>query len=239
MGQSQSTTVQKIPKWQEDFLRGTVLPAAERIAGADVTPYGGQFVPGISGYTTSAGQTYGNIAGMTPEQYAAQTQANFNPYQQNVIDASLAQMEREKAKALTGLEAQIIGSGAFGSRGEVARGEFEAANQAQRDALIANLMQQGYGQAQGLTQQQIANQIGAAGGLGQVGSAETALGAQEAASRYQEFLRQQNYPYQQLSGLLGAGQGSYGQTASQTYKPGLFDYLSAAAGAVGSYMGGR
>ena len=153
----------------------------------------------------------------------------MNPYQQQVIDTSLAQMNRSADQARTGLEASMIGSGAYGSRGEVARGEFEAGQQGQREALIANLMSQGYGQAQNATQQQIGNRMAGAGGLMGAGGAEMALGSQDLAGQYGEFNRQQQYPMQQLAGVLGFGGGNYGSTTTQTQKPGLFDFLTAGA----------
>ena len=237
MGKSQQTTTESIPQWQEDFIRGTAFPIAQDIANQEFTPYTGAMTPTMDPRTTQAGDIYGGIASMTPEDYAARTAANFNPYQQNVIDTSLAQMGRQQQQALTNLEASQIGSGAFGSRGEVARGEFEAANQAQRDALIAGLKQQGYAGAQGLTQQQIANMGTAAGGLTQIGAAQTALDAANLQGQYGEFIREYEDPYKKMSGVLGAAQGNYGDTTTQSYKPGLFDYLTIGASGAGSYFG--
>lgn len=237
MGKSQQTSTQSIPQWQENLLTGTVVPMAQNIASLPFTAFTGQFAPNMSQLTTQAGDIYGSLANMTPADYAAQTAQNFNPYQQNVIDTSLAQMGREQAKALTKLEASQIGSGAFGSRGEVARGEFEAANQAQRDALIAGLKQQGYAGAQGLTQQQIANMGTAAGGLTQIGAAQTALDAANLQGQYGEFIRKYEDPYKKMAGVLGAAQGNYGGTTTQSYKPGLFDYLTIGASGAGSYFG--
>ena len=237
MGKSQDTTTRSIPQWQENLLTGTVVPMAQNIASLPFTAFTGQFAPNMSELTTQAGDIYGSLANMTPADYAAQTAQNFNPYQQNVIDTSLAQMNRQQQQALTNLEASQIGSGAFGSRGEVARGEFEAANQAQRDALIAGLKQQGYAGAQGLTQQQIANMGTAAGGLTQIGAAQTALDAANLQGQYGEFIREYEDPYKKMSGVLGAAQGNYGDTTTQSYKPGLFDYLTLGASGAGSYYG--
>ena len=237
MGKSQQTTTESIPQWQEDFIRGTAFPIAQGIANQEFTPYTGAMTPTMDPRTTQAGDIYGGIASMTPEDYAARTAANFNPYQQNVIDTSLAQMGRQQQQALTNLEASQIGSGAFGSRGEVARGEFEAANQAQRDALIAGMMQQGYAGAQGLTQQQIANMGSGAAGLQGVGQAQTALDAAGIQAAYNEFMREQNMPYQQMAGLLGLATANYGGTTTETSSPGIFDYLTLGASGAGSYYG--
>lgn len=230
MGQSKSTAEQSIPGWQKDFLTGTAFPLAQNIADQPFEAYGGQFAPaGLSDLGQQAAGVYGGVAGMTPEAFGAQTAANFNPYQQQVIDTSLAQMGRSADQARTGMEAQLIGSGAFGSRGEVARGEFEAGVQNQRDALIANMMQQGYGQAQGVTQQQIANQMAGAGGLAGLGGLQTQLESQQLAGQYGDFIRGQEYPMQQLGAIMQAAGGNYGGTSTESYKPGLFDYITAAA----------
>lgn len=228
MGQSKSTTEQSIPGWQRDFLQGTAQPLAQQIADQPFDAYGGQFAPGMSDMSMQAGDVYGGLAGMTPQDYAAQTAQNMNPYQQNVIDTSLAQMDRTAGQARTGLEADLIGSGAFGSRGEVARGEFEAGVQGNRDALIAQMMQQGYGQAQGQTQQQLTNQMAGAGGLAQLGGQQTALDAAQLGGQYGEFMRGQQYPMQQLASIMGYGGGNYGGTSTERYKPGALDYITAA-----------
>lgn len=234
MGQSKSTTTQSIPRWQENFLRDTAFPLAQQVADQPFQQYGGRFAPELGGMAQQAGDIYGNIAGMGPEQFGQMTQANMNPFQQQVIDTGLAQMNRSADQARTGLEAQLIGGGAFGSRGEVARGEFEAGVQGQRDALIAQQLQQGYGQAAGLTQQQIGNQFQGAGGLAQLGGMQTGLAGQQLAGEYGEFMRQQGFPAQQLAGVMQAAGGNYGGSSTKTYKPGLFDYLTAGASAAGA-----
>ena len=229
MGQSKSTSTQSLPKFQEEFLKGTAFPMAQQIADQPFQGYGGQFAPELGGMAQDAGGIYGNIAGMGPEQFGAMTQANMNPFNQQVIDTGLVQMNRSADQARTGLEANLIGGGAFGSRGEVARGEFEAGVQGQRDALIANQLQSGYGQAAGMTQQQIGNQMAGAGGLAQLGGMQTGLAGQELAGQYGEFMREQQNPYNQLGGIMQAAGGNYGGTTTQTQQRGLFDYLTAAA----------
>ena len=234
MGQAKSTSQQSIPEWQSRFLQNTAMPIAQNIADTPFAGYGGQYAPQMGQYGQQAGAAYGAVEGMTPQDYAAQTAQNFNPYQQQVIDTSLAQMGRQGDIARTNLEGGLIGSGAFGSRGEVARGEFEAGLQGQRDALIANMMQQGYGQAQGQTQQQIGNRMAGAGGLMGAAGMQQGLQQGQLAGQYGEFLREQGYPAQQLQGVLGFGGGNYGSTTKQTQKRGLLDYLTAGA----SFLGG-
>ena len=223
MGQSRTTTEQSIPQWQEDFLRQTVMPAGQNIADTPFTAYGGQFAPQISPYTTQAGQTFGQVAGMTPQDFQAQTASNFSAMRENVLDPQVQAMARQRAQAITGEEANIARAGAFGSRGDVYQGEAQGAY----EAGVANLMAQGYNQAQAANMAQQAAQQQAAGGLLGVGAADTALGMADVAGQYGEFQREQQYPYQQFGALSGFGAGNYGGTTTQQRTPGLFDYLTA------------
>jgi hypothetical protein len=194
----------------------------------------------MSDYTTQAGQLYGDIAQMgqmTPQDYAARTQANMNPYQSQVIDTSLARMGRQQEQARTASEANMIGSGAFGGGGRraVYEAEFDTGNLANQNQLIAQMMQQGYGQAQAQTMAQIQQQQGALGagaaGLSGVGATDTALQGAQMAGDYGEFMRQQDDPYNRLNAFTALASGSpTGATSTETRQPGLFEYLTAAAG---------
>jgi len=115
----------------------------------------------------AAGQLYGqlgDISGMSPEDFAAMTTANMSPFQEQVIDAALARANRERAIARTGEMADITRAGAFGNE---RRGVFEAERQAAfdigRDQMIADLMQQGFSQAQAQTMAQLGMRQAAAG----------------------------------------------------------------------------
>lgn len=237
MGQGKEETKQEMPEFQKEYLTGSVLPFAKQISETPFQAYTGPMAPEMSAYTTQAADIYGGMAGAdTTQQLIDTTQALYNPYQQNVIDTSLAQMGRQQQQALTGLEGQLAGSGAFGSRGEVARGEFAAGNLASQNQLIAQMMQQGYSEAQaramGAMQQQQAQQGAAAAGLTGIGGMETALSAAEIDAMRNEFMREQQDPYQKLAALQGGASvipTGYGTTTT-TKTPGLFDYLTLAAG---------
>ena len=78
----------------------------------------------------------------------------MSPFQQDVIDTTLAEFDRQAAKGLPALSAQAIQAGAFGGGREgVQRAEFQAASDRNRAALQAQLLQQGFGQAQNLAAQ--------------------------------------------------------------------------------------
>lgn len=245
MGSSKTTTEQSMPKFQQDYLENTVIPFATGISETPFQAYEGQRTPDMSGYTTQAGGLYGDIAGMgsmTPADYQSRINQNLAGFQGNVIDPTMAAMERRYAQQRVGEDANVIGSGAFdSSRRAVFEGEREAGRDVQMAQTLANLNRQGYDAAAAQTMAQLGVQQGALGagaaGLMGVGSAETALSAAALDAAYGEFMREQQNPYQQLSALTG-GAGSiptgYG-TTTESYKPGLFDYLSAAAQAAAGF----
>ena len=230
MGKSSQTTEQSIPKWQEDFITQNVIPAATAIGQQEFTPYTGQTAADLGSYTQEAAGKYQSLANMTPADYAAMNQANMSAYTQNVMDPMLAKMNQERQKQMAQEQAYIAGSGAFGNE---RRGVFEAESSANyglgRDAMIADLMRQGYNEAQAATMAQLGNMQAGAGALAGIGGQQTALQQQGLDMAYQEFMRQQNLPYQQLAAMTGAGQGNYGTTQTTTKKNGLLDYLTAAA----------
>jgi hypothetical protein len=239
MGQSRTTTENQMPQFQQDFLQNTLLPFATNISQQGFTPYGGQMTAGVSDTSMRALPEFermSSIAGMTPQDYAAMTTANMSPFQSQVIDATLARADRDREIARTGEMAAVTRGGAFGNE---RRGVFEGVRQAEfdigRDQMIANLLQQGYTQAQAATMAQIAQRQGAAGqaasGFQQLGGLEQVTDQAGLDALFAEFMREQNLPYQQLGALTSAASGvpgGYG-TITETKKPGLIDYLTAGA----------
>ena len=105
----------------------------------------------------------------------------MNPYQEKVMDAALAKIDREAAKSRQAGAAKAIGQGAFGgSRAGVQAAETERAIAEQKQNTIAGLMSQGYDKAMTGAQSAFENaqKRGIAGGqqLGSIGS--TQLGAE-------------------------------------------------------------
>jgi len=226
-----------MPQFQQDYLENTIIPFAKDVSQTPFQAYTGQRTPEMSDYTTQAGGLYGDIAGMgnmTPADYQSRINQNLAGFQGNVIDPTMAAMDRRYAQERVGQDANVIGSGAFdSSRRAVFEGEREAGRDVQMAQTLANLNRQGYDAASAQTMQQLAMQQGALGtgaaGLVGVGSTDTALNAANLDAAYQEFMREQQDPYQKLSALTGgAGSipGGYG-TTTETQKNGLFDYLSA------------
>ena len=95
----------------------------------------------------------------------------MSPYQQEVIDTSLAAMDREQAKGITSLRQRAAQSGAFGGGREAAAlGEYQATADIARAVEEARLREAGFQNARAAA----AADLQARQGLGQF---QTALGA--------------------------------------------------------------
>jgi len=105
----------------------------------------------------TAAQGLNNLLG--PQGY----QQFQSPYQQEVIDTSLAAMEREQQKGLGALRNQAVQAGAFGGGREAAMmGEYQASADMARAMQEAQMRQQGFesSQAQALAQLQAQQGLG-------------------------------------------------------------------------------
>jgi hypothetical protein len=102
-------------------------------------------------------------------------QQYMSPYQSQVIDTTLSEFDRQRAIQEKNIADQAIASGAFGGGREgVQRAEFASQSGRDRAALQAQLLQQGFGQAQQARQQDIQNRFGL--GQAQSGLAQQPLG---------------------------------------------------------------
>ena len=135
-------------------------------------------------YLTSATANVG-AAGTAQAGLGALTGANayqpfMSPYQQQVIDTSLASFDKQAAQQQQALRDQSIGSGNFGGgRQGVQMAEYQSGSDLNRAALQAQLMQQGFGQAQSAAQQAFTNQGAIAAGQLGLGSAQQGLSQQQ------------------------------------------------------------
>ena len=125
----------------------------------------------------AAGATLGGVSLGAPT--AAQTQAFMSPYQSQVMEASLAEFDRNKAIQEQGLRDQAVASGAFGGGREgVAMAEYDKASDMNRAQLQASLLNQGFQQAMGARQQDIANRFGLGQAQQGLGGFQAGLGSQ-------------------------------------------------------------
>ena len=95
---------------------------------------------------------------------AASTGANayqpfMSPYQQQVIDATMSEFDKSRLGGQQSIRDQAVASGNFGGGREGAMmGQYNADSLADRSALQAQMLQQGFGQAQQGAQQNFQNQ---------------------------------------------------------------------------------
>ena len=121
---------------------------------------------------TDAATTIGGIATGAPT--TQQVQDFMSPYQSQVIDATLAEFDRNKQIQEQSIRDQQAALGVLGSgRAGVQLAEFGTGAARERALLQAGLLQQGFGQAMQARQQDIANRFGLA-------QAQSGLGQQQA-----------------------------------------------------------
>jgi len=135
----------------------------------------------------------------------------MSPYQQDVISETLKEFDVQAQKGIPSIAAQAVGQGVLGGGREgVMRSEYQATSDRNRAALQAQLLGQGFQQAQQLNQQALANQLNLAGQqqafLGQDVGALSTLGAQNQAQLQAELAAQQQLAQQQLQQPLTAAQ---------------------------------
>ena len=140
----------------------------------------------------------------------------MSPYQQDVIDQTLSEFDRQRQIQEQSIRDRAVAAGAFGGGREgVQLAEFGAQSGRERALLQSGLLQQGFNQAQQLAGQAAQQQLGLAGlvpslqqqdisTLGQVGATQQAqtqavLDAQREAARAAAY-----EPYERL-GFYGSG----------------------------------
>ena len=134
------------------------LQAAAYQQAVDPTTGLGSFQPLL----TKAGTAADAATGLTGPMTTAQTTAYTSPFQQQVIDTTLSEFDKQAKMRQNQLAASALGTpGAFGGGREgVQRAEFDATSDLNRARILADLRQRGFQQAQTARQQDLANQMG-------------------------------------------------------------------------------
>ena len=254
------------PQYVEDLQRdlGTQLTAltaaplatdkfAPQVAGQDqaqldaynMATTQGQGIGAFQPYITQAGAYSG------PQGYSS----FMSPYQQDVIDATLAEYDTQAAAGLTGIGQQAAMSGNLGGGREgVMRAQYQNKSDMNRALLQSGLLQQGFTQANQLAnqafgqQQSLASQVPGLYGqdIGTLGSAGAGQQAQEQAqldaTREQNRLRAYE-PYERLgfqqTGIASIASGAPGQYQSMvTPNPTPLQNALGIAGVAGGLMTG-
>ena len=129
--------------------------------------------------TAALGQLGG--VGTGAQSFQQGVQDFMSPYQSQVIDATLAEFDRNKAIQEQQIKDQQTALGALGSgRAGVQLAEFGTGAARERALLQAGLLQQGFGQAQQARQQDIANRFGLAQATQGLGAFQSGLAGQQA-----------------------------------------------------------
>jgi len=232
-----------------DVRKQNLAGLAPQIAGQDALQQQAQTLAtqGVGSYQPFLQQAQASTGPQAFQQY-------MSPYQSQVMDAALAEFDRNAQIQQQQIADQAVASGAFGGGREgVMQSEYMRGSDMNRAQLQAGLLQQGFGQAQQAAQQNFANQMGLASALpglqsgdistlGSLGAlnqaqAQAGLDAQREATRmaaYQPQEQLQNYG-NLVTGIMGGMAGSGTQT-SQVPDPGFLQTaLGAAATGAGIY----
>ena len=232
-----------------DVRKQNLAGLAPQVAGQDALQQQAQTLAqqGVGSYQPFLDQAKASTGPQAFQQF-------MSPYQSQVMEASLAEFDRNAAMQQQGIADRAVQSGAFGGGREgVMQAEYQAGSDRNRAQLQAGLLNQGFQQAQQAAQQQFQNQQGLAqllpslqgtdisrlGSLGALNQAQTQAGldATREANRmaaYQPQEQLQNYG-NLVTGIMGGMQGSGTQT-QQIPNPGFLQTaLGAAATGAGIY----
>jgi len=173
----------------------------------------------VSGYVSGAAGLTGtgaNLAAAGAAPTAGSIEDYMSPYQQQVIDTSLAEFDRQAAMRQQGISDAAVGMGGYGGGREgVMQSEYQLGSDRNRALLEAQMQQQGYGQAQAARQADLASRLGIGGaqqqyasGLAGMAGARAGLAGQEA-----QFAQGQLGLGQATGALAGQQAGMAGQRA--------------------------
>jgi hypothetical protein len=194
---------------------------AQQMASTAATAGGlGSFQP----YLTAAQQLTGPMSATQQQQY-------MSPYQSQVMEASLAEFDRNAAINRQQISDQAVQSGAFGGGREgVMQSEYQLGSDRNRALLQAGMLQEGFNQAQAQRGQDLQTQLGlmsavpglqtdrisTLGQLGAMNQAQTQAGldATREANRMSAFMPQEQMDRfaGQVTGLMGGYPAQYQTT---------------------------
>jgi hypothetical protein len=260
------TQVTQPPEFIEAAAKPYLTELQQAVGGfkeADLSKtMGPQFVAGLSPLQQQAISQAGGLGAYQPYLQTAAGlsgptayQQFMSPYQQDVIDTTLTEFDRRTQMGLPALASQAITAGAFGGGREgVQRAEYLSSADRNRAALQAQLLQQGFGQAQQLAGQAFGQQMNLAqlapglasqqiAGLSTLGGLQQAQEQAGLAAQQQLAQAQVQQPIQAaqtlgsgIMGLISGYPGQIQQTVQPTPSP-LQTALSTGATLAGLYKG--
>ena len=118
------------------------------------------FITQAGAYDTAAAGALGTAGGLSGASATGAYQPFMSPYQQDVIDATLAEYDQQAAAGLAGIGQQAAMSGNLGGGREgVMRAQFQNKSDLNRALLQSGLLQQGFTQANQLANQAFGQQM--------------------------------------------------------------------------------
>ena len=158
---------------------GTVALGGLGAAGQELTG-AGTALGGAQQALGTAGTTLGGVP-LGAQSFQQDVGQFMSPYQSQVIDASLAEFDRNKSIQEQQIRDQQAALGALGSgRAGVQLAEFGTGAARERALLQAGLLQQGFQQAQGARQQDIQNRFGLGQAQAGIAGAQAGMAGQQA-----------------------------------------------------------
>jgi len=177
----------------QDRLQTIAQSIAEQQAGVGTAQEGlGTFAPFLQQAETAAGQAGTALSGvgLGATAFKQEVPDFMSPFQSQVIDATLAEFDRNKQIQEQQIRDQQAALGALGSgRAGVQLAEFGTGAARERALLQAGLLQQGFQQAVGARQQDIANRGALAAQQQGLGAFQAGLGAQQLGVAGQNLTR--------------------------------------------------
>ena len=233
---------------QFNIRQQSLAGLAPQVAGRDALQSLAELkaLQGIGSFEPALQRAQAQIAGIPTGAMTTQEAQQFmSPYQSQVIDATLAEFDRNRAIQEQNIRDQQTRLGVLGAgRAGVQLAEFGTGAARERALLQAGLLQQGFKQAQSARQQDIANrfnlaqaesgiagilpqlqradisQLGTLGALNQA-QEQARLDASREAARQAAFLPAQELDRYaaQVTGLMGGYPGSTQQTITPNPTP--------------------
>ena len=233
---------------QFNIRQQSLAGLAPQVAGRDTLQSLAELkaLQGIGSFEPALQRAQAQIAGIPTGAMTTQEAQQFmSPYQSQVIDATLAEFDRNRAIQEQNIRDQQTRLGVLGAgRAGVQLAEFGTGAARERALLQAGLLQQGFNQAQSARQQDIANrfnlaqaesgiagilpqlqradisQLGTLGALNQA-QEQARLDASREAARQAAFLPAQELDRYaaQVTGLMGGYPGSTQQTITPNPTP--------------------
>ena len=259
----QSTTTYDIPAYFKEIQEKT-LRRADVESQQPFQAYTGQRIAPLTATEQQAGDIYsqqilpqaGQLAAIGAQTFTpAMAQQYMNPYENQVVQSALGDIERNYQGQQRALTSQAIGSGAFGGTREgVQRGVLGGEYLRQVGDVSGRLRQAGFESGAqrfaadrasqlGSSQAQLASLAGASSGLAQFGGQERGIQQAGLTEAFRDFVEQQGFEQNQINQVIGALAGapirSYGEertgfTSTPMQGPSPFGQVTGALGAIGS-----